>query len=266
MPLHRLMTFGQTLKVLSWGSRLVLIFICVLKGMYGRVTSCLGVREAIRPFPLCFAVWHGYKQAVHYLYKASLWSFASVSHSTFLNAPATTQVYGFPKLYQQKKKTMLILYLASDGIRPEIKRFARSGETNKFLTARHPLVSGYMLAMLAIGIQVSDWHWKHTGPGTGSNVKKVIEKCLEFLAFLRGLEDVDGKHHEYICSLVLAMVLWTRTHASIPASMFSEEPCEAMLSRLAGRLHKHTNMKIADKFSDHFACIGGRGGEEVDRK
>ena len=74
------------------------IYYCVSDGMYGHLTLCLGAREAMRPFLLCFGVWHGCQYALHCLYTAYLSLLVSISHNTFLNNLAIFQVYGFPNL------------------------------------------------------------------------------------------------------------------------------------------------------------------------
>ena len=110
------------------------------------------------------------------------------------------------------------------------------------------LLYGDVPALFIIGCQVRDCHW---GPYTNTNMSTMLySRCLHVLIRL-----TLGYEHkvEYVRTLVIARLLnhhpW---FSQIPGVPFSEEPCEAMLSRVVANMAKYPYLDSLEDVHDLF--------------
>ena len=122
------------------------------------------------------------------------------------------------------------------------------------------LLEQYAPACLALGVLVRDCSWEHRTMDTGLNAKKVIMAALCVLVHL-----VEKEHTlEYVRTLCTALVCWRSWNNAVPGMAYSEERCEALLSRLGRRCNQYPRSVSASEVEDLFlALISPSGSEPV---
>ena len=138
------------------------------------------------------------------------------------------------------------------------------------LTGLHTLLSKYLPLVFSLGYRVRRcaWEGRVDGAVKGIVAKGVIEHCLVTQVHL--LQDWDCKA-EYTKSLACALLSWRLEYSRMPACLFVEEACEAMLSRLASRVRHHPHLSSYRQTLDLFLSLprpslqvrGTRGGIRV---
>ena len=96
------------------------------------------------------------------------------------------------------------------------------------------LLYGYIPALFIIGSQVRDCHWSAQGEQHAAG--PLLSRCLHVLLRLTlGYEDKV----EYVRTIVVARLLWSQWFGHLPGVAHSEEPCEALLSRVVHLMAQH---------------------------
>jgi hypothetical protein len=118
------------------------------------------------------------------------------------------------------------------------------------------LITQYVPALFVVGHTVRNCNWDSRDPGTGVRAKEVLYNCLHILLKLSG----EGSHGvEYIRTILCAVMTWTSWHDNLPGCCFSEEICEAALSRLGGLCRKHPHVfSVADTWDLYCQVKPGR--------
>ena len=126
--------------------------------------------------------------------------------------------------------------------------------SRKTLTALHALLTFYAPALLVIGVDVRQLTWMGGVGGSvkGDVAKRVIENCL---ALQLHVTQDWGARAEYIRSMAIALLSWTTWHSKAPGCCFSEEPCEALLSRMVGRIRHHRQLSTFDDLLHLFVTL-----------
>lgn len=103
------------------------------------------------------------------------------------------------------------------------------------------LLGFYLPAVLAIGHDVRELTWEGglTGTAKGVLARQVLQRCLGVQLAL--LQDWECKC-EYTRSLSIALLQWQPALSAMPGCCFVEESCEALLSRMVGRVRANTNV------------------------
>ena len=111
----------------------------------------------------------------------------------------------------------------------------------KLLSGLHALVNFYAPALLVIGFQVREltWNGGSDGVADGSLARRTLAQCLALQVHM--LDDWDARF-EYSRTIAIALLMWTPWMSHLPGCCFAEEPCEAMLSRMASRMDKNRNL------------------------
>jgi hypothetical protein len=134
----------------------------------------------------------------------------------------------------------------------------RKDERNR-MVALVFLIEQYAPACLALGVLVRDCSWEHRTVGTGINAKKVIMAALCVLVHL-----VDKEHTlEYVRTLCTALVCWRSWNNEVPGMCYSEERCEALLSRLGRRCNQYPRSVSALDVEDLFLALVSPSGSEA---
>ena len=138
------------------------------------------------------------------------------------------------------------------------------------LSGLHVLLSRYLPLMFTLGYQVRRcaWEGRVDGDVKGIVAKRVIEHCLVTQIHL--LQDWNCRA-EYTKTLACALLSWRVEYSRMPACLFVEEACEAMLSRLASRVRHHPHLSSYRQTLDLFLSLprsstavrGTRGGIRV---
>ena len=133
---------------------------------------------------------------------------------------------------------LVLLHLAHKWRQPleqklqTLRGLHRPGNANHstLLTLVQGLVTlpyGYIPALIIIGSQVRDCHWSAQGEQHAAG--PLLSRCLHVLLSLT--LDYEDKV-EYVRTIVVARLLWSQWFARLPRVAHSEEPCEALLSRV----------------------------------
>ena len=109
------------------------------------------------------------------------------------------------------------------------------------------LLYGYIPALFIIGSQVRDCHWSAQGEQHAAG--PLLSRCLHVLLRLTlGYEDKV----EYVRTIVVARLLWSQWFARLPGVAHSEEPCEALLSRVVHLMAQHPGNCTLQQVHDLF--------------
>ena len=96
------------------------------------------------------------------------------------------------------------------------------------------LLYGYIQALLVIGSQVRDCHW--APQGEQHTAGPLLSRRLDVLVRLTlGYKD-KVKH---VRTIVVARLLWSQWFTRLPGVAHSEEPCDALLSRVVHLMAQH---------------------------
>jgi hypothetical protein len=87
-----------------------------------------------------------------------------------------------------------------------------------------------------MGYLVRSCHWDGRDRGTGERAWDITAIALHVL---RSCAGEKAKNNEYYRSLTLLMSMWTTWYGELPSCCYSEEICEAGLSRLSKMLGDH---------------------------
>ena len=99
----------------------------------------------------------------------------------------------------------------------------------------------YIPAIYVLGYWVRSLYWEGYPGGTihGIRARMILQCCL-------GLQlDITGDHEcrlEYSRSLSVALLTWQPWMSRLPGCCFAEEPCEALLSRVASRCRQQRQL------------------------
>jgi hypothetical protein len=109
--------------------------------------------------------------------------------------------------------------------------------------------------LISIGRSVRDCHWVHRSRGSGGYARDIQVQCLLLLLHVRDWSSRFGKE-EYISSLSLRLMLWQPSDSALPGMVSSEEPLEAMLSRLSRHARSDLTVDTVKEYSDIFVSMG----------
>ena len=152
-------------------------------------------------------------------------------HRCFLTQPAT-----LPQSHQQH-----LFRFASLHFSPNL-----SGHLSQ-VQGLVTLLYGYIPALFIIGSQVRDCHW--SAHGEQHPAGPLLSRCLHVLLRLTlGYEDKI----EYVRTIVVARLLWSQWFARLPGVAHSEEPCEALLSRVVHLMAQHPGNCTLQQVDDLF--------------
>ena len=109
------------------------------------------------------------------------------------------------------------------------------------------LLYGYIPAVLTIGSQVRDCHWSPQSEDHSAG--PLLSCCLHVLVRVTlGYED----NVEYVCTMVVARLLWSHWFAQLPGVAHSEELYEALLSRVVHLMAQHPDNCMFQEIHDLF--------------
>ena len=117
------------------------------------------------------------------------------------------------------------------------------------------LLYQYIPACYVLGWMVRECHWGSGEVGTGRLPLSLLLRVLHMLLCLGGDEPARQK---YFGPTVMALLTWTPWHSTVPGRCYSEEPCEATLSRLASACRNHPQLWTPDDVMDLYVLHGGR--------
>jgi hypothetical protein len=125
-------------------------------------------------------------------------------------------------------------------------------EKNRLL-AFYFLVAHYAPACLALGTMVRDCTWSCRTVGSGHRAKDVLMASLLLTMHLCE----QGRTNQYVRTLCVALATWRTWNDHCPATCYSEERCEAMLSRLGSRCHQYSLHVTPSDVEDLFLAFVG---------
>ena len=122
------------------------------------------------------------------------------------------------------------------------------------------LFYSYVPTVFVIACHVGNCHW---GNYANSNMSTVLfSRCLHVYIRLR-----FGYEHkvEYVCTLMVARLLNHHPWFShLPGLPSSEEPCEAMRSRVVAKMARYPHMHSLERIHDLFVLVGPPCGRNKD--
>ena len=109
------------------------------------------------------------------------------------------------------------------------------------LSGLENLLTFYVPALFIIGLGVRDLTWDGglTGSVKGDKARVVLLQSLSLMVHL--LQDW-GCRSEYTKTLSVALLQWQPWMDTLPGCCFVEESCEALLSRMVGRMRANANV------------------------
>jgi hypothetical protein len=145
------------------------------------------------------------------------------------------------------------LQMAEAELAAAVNDLQKQKERKSRLLAFYFLVAHYAPSCLALGVLLRDCTWEHRGVGSGARAKEVLMAALVMLVHL-----VEREHTvEYVRTLCTSLVMWRQWNDQCPGVCYSEERCEAMLSRLGTRCGQYPrHMQAADVEDLFLAFIG----------
>ena len=122
------------------------------------------------------------------------------------------------------------------------------------LTGYLRLLSEYLPTVFIVGYLVRECHWSEEGRlrGSGTLAREVICMCLLVMEKLLGER---APMDEYVRCMLVTLVQWRRWGDEVPACCYSEEPNEAMLSRLASECTRNPRLHTVDNLMDLFLTV-----------
>lgn len=214
----------------------------------------------IQNIPLIYGVWHAYKSVCLLFFRRFLPILAFVMNS---EVNAETPIYSYPKLITIEKiiaglwvhSYELKVFLADKikvykhRTRPHTEKTSLGLTT---LEALHIMLHEYIPAIFTIGNAVRNCHWAGGAPKTSSEAERALKRSLVLL-----LQMCAGHEHhtDYIRTISVALLHWTKWHSETPGQMHSEEICEAMLARLSSVCRTHPNHHTLEKTQQLFQSL-----------
>ena len=102
------------------------------------------------------------------------------------------------------------------------------------------LMDFFALCCFVMGWLCRNCHWDGRQLGSGKLARELL---MVAIYCLRGCANEGVRKLEYYRSIVLTLASWTRWYDEVPGAVYSEEPCEAGLSRLSRLLNDHSQYK-----------------------
>ena len=273
----------------------------LLRMMHSEGSEGFDVAGWLRRIPLLFGIWHGYKHTLVVVYRAFFPLFALLECT---GEPVVGQIPRCERkvLYLEKLFGALLvagavvlshletrLGLVRERYRQQCQIRGNQGSCRNYdtisgwdnylptgsvelrvLSGLHTLLTKYLPLVFSLGYRVRRCAWEGRVDGTvkGIVAKGVIEHC--FVTQLHLLQDWECKA-EYTKSLACALLSWRLEYSRMPACLFVEEACEAMLSRMASRVRAHPHLASFRQTLDLYlslprpslAARGTRGGIRV---
>ena len=94
--------------------------------------------------------------------------------------------------------------------------------------------------------------WEGRAKGTGVMGKEVLMTCLLGLLQLRG----DRAHTvEYVRTISIALIFWSKWHSRIPGACYSDESNESSLAQLGLWWEAHPEIRKPEQLSDLFLLL-----------
>ena len=187
----------------------------------------------------------------------------ALQYEGFVESPLDTKLFHYPKLIEKER---LLLLLHHAGRRPKSRvdsavrdcgRSVQAGlrkqvtqQKYRSLTALKALLQTFVPAMVALGKMVRSCAWDYQTPNTGNHAKTVVQYLLILHLIVR-----DASHDSYITTMCLALMPWTLVHDRLPAAVFVEERCEAMLYRLCSLTTVHKSLVTHEEWALAFKAL-----------
>ncbi len=149
---------------------------------------------------------------------------------------------------QQRQSEDARLSTLENELQLQYEDLQRKKDEKNRLVALSFLLEQYAPACLCLGVLMRDCTWKHLGPDSGVNAKTVFMAALVMLLHL-----CERPHLvEYVRSLSIALTMWRSWNEACPGKCYSEERCEALLSRLGARCRSYPSFVTAEGVEDLF--------------
>jgi hypothetical protein len=172
---------------------------------------------------------------------------------------AGDEIISHPKLVS-KERVFACLLVCSVPLRDSIDERRKSFQVSSRMTtarkrvfdqydALYHLLYEYIPIVFILGYMVRQCNWDGMSPGSGHLAFLITQYSLTTLIHL--LVGNEG-HSEYIKTLCMALMTWSDWHTQACGAMFSEEICEALLSRLVSNKKMRPNITSLEGVNDIF--------------
>jgi hypothetical protein len=240
----------------------------MLRLMFNKAYVEWDVLETLRKVPPLFGVWHAYKQVCIVVRREFFSIFAFLERGTVTGwQPGNAKLRNTELLIasllmltpDMKQFVRAFLTLSKRDLRvllpgvPMVERRARSEFCQKAvseglvdeaevvrLLSRLVVAEGlvdlldfFAPCCFLMGWLVRSCHWAGRDRGTGEKAWDVVAIAVHVL---RSCAIQKAKNNEYYRSLMILLAMWTTWHKELPGCCYSEEVCEAGLSRLSKML------------------------------
>ena len=231
----------------------------LMKFMYCTSMDNFDLRQWLCNVPLLFGVWHPYKYCVLQVYRVFFPIFALLEHS---NIGEGMRLHCAKKVLHVEKVVcalLLVRHTLVPAIQAELSAMDHNGRRPQSLAVQKTWLNGFLVLLnvycpmlLAIGNSVRNCTWDGRKEAKGKEARQVLQDCLVLLVNLLG--DTRGRV-EYVRTLCVALLGWSKWMDSLPGCCFQEENCEALLSRMAGRCRAHTTFSSIESVNDLFVTL-----------
>ena len=79
------------------------VYYRMLRLMYWKPTSQIGLRNCLGPFPLLLGIWHSYKHAIELLFRRFRPFLVALQYEGFVQSPLDAKVFYYPKLIEKER-------------------------------------------------------------------------------------------------------------------------------------------------------------------
>ena len=250
----------------------------LMKLVYGRGYAQWDVAHGLRFTPPVFGCWHLYKHCATLVWRAFLPYVVFLNHGTQRDGeqqPCAPRLRSMEFLYAalmllsprrraELRQHALLMRTRADTADPASLPAYRNEleDLSRVAVGMERLANHYAPLLFYMGHLCRQCTWDGRARGSGRDVKKLLSVGV---VMLRQLLGDSCTRDDYFRGAGVALMLWREWHDDLYAVAFSEECCEASLSRLAGKLHHNPKSCTPEGAYDEFLLVepGRRGFKDL---
>ena len=229
-------------------------FYSTMKRVYSRTFVQYDVASKLHNTPLLFGIWHAYKYCAIVMYRCYMPILALLEKPSIRTEQEPT-FRTKPHLHHIEVVFASLLVHAASVKGPllaTLERTVEGTQAHHILSALNVLLYQHIPTLFSIGVHVRDCLWDGRDNGSGRYYKDAL--FYSFILLLVLTREAAYKV-EYVRGIAISLLVTGTWHTNKPGSIYNEEKCEAMLSRLAKLIHRYPTHTSADALMDLFLTV-----------
>ena len=176
----------------------------------------------------------------------------------FLEKVFAAMLLGYPRIRDQLKTRLSEMEgheLRQDqavDVAADQELWSRRRTLLQVLRALHLLMSFFLPALFRIGWLVRCCTWEGREANSSAGCRHILEEIMVLLMHLLG---DSGAKNEYVRTISVTLLTWQPWNNKLPAVVFMEESCEALLSRMSHRCSSHRHLRGFEATFDLYATL-----------